>query len=87
MKIKYHANFVKNYKKRVRGNVKLEKKFERRIRMFMVDASNPVLRNHRLRGEKRDYWSFGLSGDMRVIYRKMNDEVWLYDIGTHNQVY
>lgn len=87
MRIEYHKNFVKNYKKRVANNPSLNAKFAARIRLFQSNPQSPVLRNHKLVGKKENYWSFSITGDIRVVYRLESDRVMLYDIGTHNQVY
>ena len=87
MRVKYHRDFVKSFKKRVSRDKKLKKRFEQRMERLLKNVDDPVLRNHRLTGDKREYRSFSVTGDVRVIYRRMEDEIWLYDIGTHNQVY
>ncbi len=87
MKIKYHRVFVKNFRKRIAKDSKLTRRFEKRMEMFVKNVDDPVLRNHRLVGRKREYWSFRVTGDIRVVYKRVGSEVWLYDIGSHNQVY
>lgn len=87
MQIKYHHQFIKSYKKRIRCYSSLAQKFQSRLKIFMNDPTNPILKNHRLTGDLKGYWSFSVTGDVRIIYRVENDELLLYDIGTHNQVY
>lgn len=87
MKIEYHRSFIKSYKKRVANDSALDHKFAERIRLFQSDPQNPILHNHKLVGSKENYWSFSITGDVRVVYRLENNSVLLYDIGTHNQVY
>lgn len=53
----------------------------------MKDPSNPLLEDHRLTGDKKEYRAFSITGDYRVVYKKFDDTVVLYDVGTHNQVY
>jgi len=88
MNITFHPNFKKSYKKRFIGNIKLIKQFNERITIFIDDIGNPTLHNHHLTGSKREFWSFSITGDIRVIYKIIsNNEVQFYDIGSHNQVY
>ncbi|PIR62990.1 MAG: type II toxin-antitoxin system mRNA interferase toxin, RelE/StbE family [Candidatus Pacebacteria bacterium CG10_big_fil_rev_8_21_14_0_10_42_12] len=87
MKIVSSKKFEKSYKKRVAPNNNLVSKFRSRLDLFMVNSQDPVLRDHLLRGEKRSYRAFSVTGDIRVIYSKKDDKCVLLDIGSHNQVY
>ena len=87
MKILYHRNFVKNYKKRIASNSKLVSKFKLQLEILLENPSNSVLKNHRLIGQMVEYRSFSVTGDIRVIYRLKGKNILLYDIGSHNQVY
>lgn len=87
MKIDYHRNFLRNFKKRIANNPLLDSRFQKRLKIFQYNPQNPILRNHKLVGKKENYWSFSVSGDIRVIYLRKNDHILFYDIGSHNQVY
>ncbi|MBI3486516.1 type II toxin-antitoxin system YafQ family toxin [Candidatus Daviesbacteria bacterium] len=47
----------------------------------------PTLKDHKLIGKKFGFRAFSVTGDIRVVYKLINSDVWLYDIGSHNQVY
>lgn len=87
MNINYHKNFLKSYKKRILPNASLDKKFKERLKLFIEDKSNSVLKDHALKGRKSEYRAFSIAGDIRVIYEKVEDGILLHDIGTHNQAY
>jgi len=87
MKIEYHRQFLKHFKKRIAPHSQLVSKFEERLRLKMTDPKNPVLHDHQLLGSKSEYRSFSVTGDTRVVYRVEGDVLRLYDIGTHAQVY
>lgn len=87
MKTLYHKNFLKNYRKRIDPNKKLSSQFETRFDQFLKDSKNPALKDHKLTGEKKDRRAFSVTGDIRVVYKKFDDSILLYDIGSHNQVY
>lgn len=77
--------FVKSFKK-------LSKKdkiwFVERMNLFENDEYNPILKNHKLHGEYREYRSININGDIRVIYKKMSEFTYLlYGIGTHSELY
>ena len=87
MQIKYHKEFSKNYQKRISPNPKLVSKFQTKLKQFIDNPTSPGLKDHKLIGKLSSYRAFSVTGDIRVVYRIVNNELWLYDIGTHNQVY
>lgn len=87
MEILYHKNFLKNYRKRILPHRALNSQFKKRLKLFQDNPKNPILREHRLLGGKKNYRAFSVTGDIRVIYKKSNGTILLYDIDTHNQVY
>ena len=87
MQIKYHKEFSKNYQKRIGSNPKLVSKFQTKLKQFIDNPTSPGLKDHKLIGKLSSYRAFSVTGDIRVVYRIVNNELWLYDIGTHLQVY
>lgn len=87
MNVHYHNNFTKSYNKRILHNVTLDSKFKERLKLFIKDSQSPILKDHVLKGAKVGYRAFSVTGDIRVIYEKVEDGVLLHDIGTHNQAY
>ncbi len=87
MTILFHKTYLKHYKKRVLPNKNLDERLESRLKLFIKDPSDPVLEDHRLTGKKKEYRAFSVTGDYRVVYKKFDDTIVLYDVGTHNQVY
>lgn len=86
MNIAFHRQFLKNYKKRISPNPKLVAKYTQRLKLWIEDRSNPILKDHQLSGDKVTYRSFWIAGDIRVVYKPGNN-IEFYDIGSHNQVY
>ena len=88
MKIKRHPQFNKHFQARIAGRVNLVARFYERVELFISQPFHPILQNHGLTGKYREYRSISITGDIRVIYRELeNDTVLFFDIGTHNQVY
>ena len=87
MKVHYHNNFIKSYKKRILHSVVLDNKFKERLKMLIENSQSSVLKDHILKGARIGYRAFSITGDIRVIYEKVDDGILLHDIGTHNQVY
>ena len=87
MQIKYHKQFSKNFKKRIASNPKLITQFRTRLNLFIENPNDSLLKEHKLIGKLSTYRAFSITGDIRVVYKIVNNDLWLYDIGTHNQVY
>ena len=85
MRVVLHRNFVKRYKKLRTAE---QKKFRERRNLFMSNPFHPLLSNHPLQGKYEGYRSFNVTGDLRVVYRNLNEEVAVFvEIGTHNELY
>lgn len=88
MIIELHPSFKKAYKKRVANNPKLVSRVEERLKLFRNNPGNPILEDHKLKGDKRRFRSFSITGNVRIVYFPASaDRVILLDIGSHNQVY
>lgn len=57
------------------------------LRRFAADPKDPLLRTHKLKGDLDAYWAFSVDDDLRVLFRWVDDEAFLVNIGTHNEVY
>ena len=85
MTIQYAPKFKKQYQKLP---LKFQGQCDDRIRLFVIDSSDPRLRVHPLRGEYAGYWSINISGDLRALYRQVGDDIIIFGlIGTHSQLY
>ena len=85
MKIVFHRNFEKQYK-RLRATEK--KRFKERLYIFKRDEFNSVLNNHPLRGTYKGYRSINITGDLRAIYKMIARDVFLFvAIDTHHNLY
>lgn len=87
MRIKAHKKFTKNYQTRIAQAPKLVSKFQTKLKQFIADPQSPILNDHKLVGKLSSYRAFSVTGDIRIVYRIVGNELWLHDIGTHNQVY
>lgn len=87
MELVYHKIFLKHYQKRISRLPSIDQAFRQRLELFLLNPHHPLLKDHKLVGEKAEYRSFWVTGDIRVVYRREVDMIVLYDIGTHAQVY
>jgi addiction module RelE/StbE family toxin len=85
MIIQRSKTFIKQYGKLT---PKLQKQFDERLRLFIVDPSSPRLRIHPLKADYKGYWSMDISGDVRALYMNDGDRIIIFGfIGTHSQLY
>lgn len=87
MNVRFHKTFKKHFKLRIEPNPLLDQKFGQRLELLLKNPTDPILKDHELKGKKIGYRSFSVTGDIRVLYQKIEDDIVLYDIGAHNQVY
>ncbi len=86
--IDFHPRFKKAYKKRLKEDPKLPDRYQQRIKLFINNPHHPLLRDHALKGEKEGYRAFSITGDIRIVYKQVDETTILFlDIGSHNQVY
>lgn len=86
MKIKFHKNFEKKFKKL---SPLLKKRVISAMSVFLENPLDPSLKNHPLKGGLKGKRSFSVTGDVRVIFEEYDGYVLviMLDVGTHNQVY
>ncbi len=83
MKIKYKRKFKKQY---ARASKKIKRAFEKRLKLFLKNPHNPILHNHQLSGQLKEYRSINITGDWRAFYSE-NKFIIFKALGTHNQLY
>lgn len=82
-----HRIFKKHYKSRILHHKSLIRRVQERLELFIDNPQNPILKDHQLTGNMKEYRSFSIAGDIRITYKMYGKDVELYDIGSHNQVY
>ena len=84
MKISYSKAFIKQSKKL---SFAVREQLIERINLFARNPLDASLRNHRLKGKYKEYWSINVTGDYRALYLLMDDEAIFDQVGTHSQLY
>ena len=88
IKIAYSPAFARAYKKQIKNQSELQELFNERVDLFIQDPYHPQLRTHKLKGILKDFYSFSLDYDLRVIfYFPSENEVIFENIGNHDEVY
>jgi len=81
-KIDVSNTFKKSYKK-------IDKKYRKKLEEYTTLLANgdtlpPAARDHALNGRMKDYRSFKLDNNLRVVYQIFPETLYLIDIGTHS---
>ena len=85
IKLQFNKQFEKDVKKL---SVKQRVKIGDRLRLFEIDQYNRLLRNHALNGKYLGYRSMNISGDVRMIYKLIDEDTALFvKIGSHSELY
>ncbi len=88
LEISFSEGFKRAFKKRIKGNKILEKKFKTKLELFKEDPFDKSLKTHKLSGKLQDLWSFSLEYDQRILFYFTDEgKVVFVDIGNHDQVY
>ena len=88
VEIEFAPSFQRAYKKKVSPGSDRHSRFLAKVKAFMQDPFDPSLKTHKLSGKLRDYWSFSIEYDLRVVfYFEDDDTVVFFDLGTHDEVY
>ena len=82
-------DFRKQFNKQLaKSPEKIKQAFRDRIKLFIADRYNPLLRAHALKGRFEGYRSINITGDWRAVFKKMKDDKIIFvAIGTHSQLY
>ena len=88
MEVSFSSAFKRAFEKRIKGNIDLEERFWQKLEQFTIGPYEPSLKTHKLSGKLKDFWSFSVDYDERVLFYFTEDEKAVFvDIGSHDQVY
>jgi len=85
--IQRDKNFDQHFKARILPHENLVKQLELRLQMFIEGVRGNPLNDRGLKGTKRIFRAWSVTGDIRVVYKETEEYYEFLDIGTHNQVY
>lgn len=83
--INYTPEFERRYQELL---LAVQKKAERREKLFRRNPFHPSLQTEKLRPKEKEYWSFRIDNDYRILFRFANDNKILFlTCGHHNWIY
>lgn len=88
IKVIWDQGFKRIYRKKVKNDEELKKRFWHTLQLFVKEPFNHRLRTHKLTGRLEGLWAFSVAFDCRVIFKFLDkSEVLLIDIGGHDEIY
>ena len=66
--VSFYPAFIKTFKKKAKNNPILIKNFQEKLEIFIINPFDPRLKTHKLSGELKDFYSFSLDYDNRIIF-------------------
>lgn len=88
MEVSFSSTFKRSFKKRIKASSDLETKFWQKLEQFTINPFDPSLKTHKLSGKLKEFWSFSIDYDKRVLfYFTQENKAVFVDIGSHDEVY
>ena len=93
MRLVASTRFIKQFKKRVRADPRLEPKIREVLRLLAENPFNPKLETHKLGGKHKDKWGCTVEYDCRIGFQFVpnpntgEEDIWLLGVGSHDQIY
>jgi len=85
--------FLRAFKRLMRKRPDLRKEVEGALRLLVQDPFDPQLETHKLKGKLSGSWACKVGYDLRIVFdfvkseNQKEDEIFLIEIGTHEEVY
>ncbi|MGK7899073.1 MAG: type II toxin-antitoxin system YafQ family toxin [Xenococcus sp. (in: cyanobacteria)] len=89
----FSSSFKRAYKTNIKRRPDLTAKIEEKLRLLANEPYDPTLRTHKLKGKLSGSWSCSVEYDCRIVFDFIKnsdtntEEIFLLDIGTHDEVY
>ena len=89
----WSKTFVRAYKRAVKKQPSLKKDIEKTLSLLLDDPFHTRLSTHKLRGKLSTSWACSVGYDCRIVFDfvknadSQEDEIFLIEIGTHDEVY
>ncbi len=85
--IQFDPDLLKKLQKIKLTDSKLAKRIEKKLELFEADPKHPSLRLHKITREVKEVFSISINKSIRMLYTNLEDKVYFFEIGTHEEVY
>ena len=82
-------SYIKKIKKFLKKHPNLFRKYEKTIYILEQNPFHPSLRLHKLQGDLKEFYSVSIDLEYRIIidFIIIDKQIFLIDIGSHDEVY
>jgi mRNA-degrading endonuclease YafQ of YafQ-DinJ toxin-antitoxin module len=70
-----------------RKNPKLLNKLHKQLQLFRQNPRHQLLRLHKVVTGVENTWSLSIDGGYRMLYTEVDEFIYFFKIGTHDEVY
>jgi addiction module RelE/StbE family toxin len=92
-KLVFSSSFNRAFKGLIREKRGIESKIAEKLKLLETDPFHPSLKTHKLKGKLSGVWACTVEYDCRIVFNLVKnsdfqeDEIYLIDIGSHDEVY
>jgi addiction module RelE/StbE family toxin len=85
--------FLRAFRKLIKKQPDRREEIEKTLRLLLDNPFSPNLETHKLKGKLSGTWACSAGYDLRIIFDfvrekdKKEDDIFLIEIGTHDEVY
>jgi addiction module RelE/StbE family toxin len=85
--------FVRAFRRTIKKHPTLNKDIEETLRLLVKDPFAPQLETHKLKGKLSGSWACSVGYGLRIVFdfvkseKQKEDDIFLLEIGTHDEVY
>lgn len=89
----WSKTFIRAYKRTIKKEPAISKDIERTLRLLVENPFHPHLASHKLKGKLSGLWACTIRYDLRIVFEFVKsesyqeDDIFLIEIGTHDEVY
>lgn len=85
--IEFSPDLLKKLEEIRSTDLKLFNRVQKQLELFQNDPRHPSLRLHKITREIKDVWSISINKSVRMLYTELAEELYFFEIGTHDEVY
>ena len=84
---------MRAFKRGLKKRPEVREDIENTLRLLVQDPFTPELETHKLKGKLSGSWACSVGYDLRIVFdfvkdkKQKEDDIFLMEIGTHDEVY
>jgi len=89
----WSKTFVRALRRTIKKHPTIKQDIEETLKLLTKDPFTPQLKTHKLKGKLSRSWACSVRYNLRIVFdfvkseKQQKDDIFLLEIGTHNEVY